>query len=509
MENIGYESSKPASSLKKAIRSIHLYLLFLFLILSWSYLFWQYLPKRSSFAEGVDLLGSRLSSNNVEKDEVWYEIFMKDQKIGYKREELIPFEYGYLNKENTFLKIKTMGIEQEILIESRIITDLDFLIKNFTINIYSGALTSKITGKVENDHIYLFYQSGEIKTSHKLTLGYPFYIGNSTHFFKNLLSKMDLNESKVTFLNPITMKIDSILLRRKGKVPVEIRKSPVSANLFEVEYKGLVQKVFVDDSGRVLREEGMLGLRTERAEGPSAVSGIASSEDLAFMTSLEPKGKKISQPHRISGLRLRGNLGKIPEDQRQRFEGKDLLVEVEPLPTLSELKELPEPLKPYVLPSPGVESDHPKILELAKKLAGQDTNPVVITRRLLSFVYSKLEKRPLLSLPSAIGALEAMAGDCTEHALLLAALLRANNIPARAVGGITLQEGRFFYHAWNEAYLGNWISLDAALNQMPCDATHIKLFYFDELLDGTTEAFKSFVGHLGRLKLEIVDFKYD
>jgi hypothetical protein len=59
-------------------------------------------------------------------------------------------------------------------------------------------------------------------------------------------------------------------------------------------------------------------------------------------------------------------------------------------------------------------------------------------------------------------------GDCTEHAVLLAAIARAFKIPTRVVSGIVLVEvdGRpgSFGHEWTEAYVGGrWRIADATL----------------------------------------------
>jgi hypothetical protein len=47
--------------------------------------------------------------------------------------------------------------------------------------------------------------------------------------------------------------------------------------------------------------------------------------------------------------------------------------------------------------------------------------------------------------------LDSAAGDCTEHALLLAALLRKRGVPARLAYGFLLTEAGFIGHAWTEA----------------------------------------------------------
>jgi len=55
-------------------------------------------------------------------------------------------------------------------------------------------------------------------------------------------------------------------------------------------------------------------------------------------------------------------------------------------------------------------------------------------------------------------------GDCTEHAVLLAAMLRVHRIPSRVVAGLRYSEGRpgFMAHMWTQAMLnGEWVTLDA------------------------------------------------
>ncbi len=57
--------------------------------------------------------------------------------------------------------------------------------------------------------------------------------------------------------------------------------------------------------------------------------------------------------------------------------------------------------------------------------------------------------------------LDSRSGDCTEHALLLAALLRKRGVPARIAYGFLLTETGFIGHAWTEARAGaGWFALD-------------------------------------------------
>ena len=72
------------------------------------------------------------------------------------------------------------------------------------------------------------------------------------------------------------------------------------------------------------------------------------------------------------------------------------------------------------------------------------------------------------------------AGDCTEHAVLAAALARAAGIPSRVVIGMAYADAfcglggkQFLYHMWTEVYVGEWLPIDPALGAH--DATHIAL----------------------------------
>ncbi len=82
---------------------------------------------------------------------------------------------------------------------------------------------------------------------------------------------------------------------------------------------------------------------------------------------------------------------------------------------------------------------------------------------------------------SALETIRRRAGDCTEAAVLLAALGRAAGIPTRVVNGIVYSRERyhgvanaFMPHSWVLAYVdGAWRSFDLALERF--DSSHIAL----------------------------------
>ncbi len=125
----------------------------------------------------------------------------------------------------------------------------------------------------------------------------------------------------------------------------------------------------------------------------------------------------------------------------------------------------------------------------------------------MTWVYETLEPSYARNAPTALDVLSRMAGDCTEHALVFTALARALGIPSRVVGGVMYcgdELGAFAWHAWAEIHDGaRWITIDPTWNQMPVDATHIKLD--EDGLDGD----ESWTQFLGRLELWVVDSERD
>jgi transglutaminase-like putative cysteine protease len=92
-----------------------------------------------------------------------------------------------------------------------------------------------------------------------------------------------------------------------------------------------------------------------------------------------------------------------------------------------------------------------------------------------------LEKKPTVSLPSALEVLRTKVGDCNEHTVLFVALARSLGIPSRINVGLVYVRGAFYYHAWPEVYIdegrdrGYWLPVDPTFDQFPVDATHFRL----------------------------------
>ncbi len=124
--------------------------------------------------------------------------------------------------------------------------------------------------------------------------------------------------------------------------------------------------------------------------------------------------------------------------------------------------------------------------------------PLTRAKKLLDWVHTHIEKRPVLSLPDALSTLENRVGDCNEHAVLLAALARAAGIPTRIEAGLVYLKGRFYYHAWNLMYLGKWITADSLFGQLPADVSHLRF------VTGSPEQQLDLMGIIGKIRLTVM-----
>jgi hypothetical protein len=132
-------------------------------------------------------------------------------------------------------------------------------------------------------------------------------------------------------------------------------------------------------------------------------------------------------------------------------------------------------------PSEWLQSDAPLIQQLAVQAVGDASDAQQKMRRLRAFVSDYIDQHGLdVGYASALEVAANRRGDCTEYAVLLAALARAQGIPARVVTGMVYADryagvsNVFLPHSWMQAWIGDrWVSYDAALHRS--DSTHIAL----------------------------------
>jgi hypothetical protein len=168
-----------------------------------------------------------------------------------------------------------------------------------------------------------------------------------------------------------------------------------------------------------------------------------------------------------------------------------------------------------IKPTRFLQSDRPAIIELARKAVGDTKDAAEAARRIEVFVADYIEDKSLsVGYASAAEVAVSRQGDCSEFAVLTAALCRAVGIPSQVIAGIAYvkdfegHEG-FGGHAWTQAYIsGKWVGLDAAFKSSGrggYDAGHIAL----AVGNGEPADFLNIASTLGRFEIEKLEIQKD
>lgn len=277
-------------------------------------------------------------------------------------------------------------------------------------------------------------------------------------------------------------------------------------------------KIWLNQQGEIVRYQlpTLLGAVVERVSQAEALEELS---PLVLANSV-PLDRTLPASHLLKSMTLRAEVTAqdatqvIPATPRQQVVGEEqgaarVIIQAQAPPAQT----LPLPIRDqrlaeYLQPTTLAPIQDPRLQELAHRIVGEETDSYRAAQALVKWVYNNLEKvksepRPI----SAVQILEQGRGDCSEHVVLTAALARVVGLPARMVAGLACIEEAFFYHAWVELYVGEWVETDPTWGEMGVDAGHLRLA--ESGLDPVSFARMSLeTGRtLGTLSLKVLDFQ--
>jgi hypothetical protein len=120
-------------------------------------------------------------------------------------------------------------------------------------------------------------------------------------------------------------------------------------------------------------------------------------------------------------------------------------------------------LSPFLEPDRFIQSDHPEIRATADSIrAAHGGGSAGLAAEMARWVNEYITGKDFTQgFASALEVYRTRSGDCTEHSVLLTALLRSAGIPARPVVGLAYYDGQLIGHMWAEAYVDHWRTFDA------------------------------------------------
>ena len=440
----------------------------------------------------------------------WRGVYYRGEKIGFTVGQILPNDDGFELQEDGRLQMSLLGATSAAVLKTTARVDKAFALESFTFSLDPGTGPIVVAGTLDGVTLTLAITSGGRTRQEVRTLAEPPALMLS---FARRLASAGLTEGaryQWTMFDPATMRNAPVTVMVGAREVVRVDERPVPAFRVDLSFAGLQTTSWVTDTGEVVREESPMGLLTvaesaERAVAMAVPRGV--QLDLLEAAAVVPISKqRIENPRDVRRLRLRleGADLSSPDLQGvgQRVDGEVIeILDARGLVAAAGATDL----SGYLRPEPFIESDAPEIQAEASRALAGITGVRARAERLTRHVNAMLEKKPTVSLPSAVEVLRTRVGDCNEHTALFVALARAAGIPARISVGLVAVRSAFYYHAWPEIYVdegkgrGLWLPVDPTLNQFPADATHLRL------ARGGLDKQVAILPLIGRVKMTILD----
>jgi len=450
-----------------------------------------------------------ISQENI-NEEYWMGIYSGDKRVGYSYNSIKQTKEFTEVKELTNLRVNLLGKDNNVYTEG--VYKLEgYKILSFEYEMKSDSINLKAMGKRNGNNLKITMETISGTTERTLPI-------KKELILPSLISKL-LVENKfnigdkfnLSLFEPLSIlmgmdePISTHIIGEKESVQIPYGKF----NTYKVDsnFMGSQTTSWINEKGEVIKQEFPPGLMAIKESKEDILSKKNSSFDISKKTSI-PANIKIKDPSKLKYLKIKldgidaSDGFDINDGYRQNLEGQ--IVEINAQESNSKLSSynLPYSSPEYIGLTEAdflIQSNDEEIVSITNKVLDGETNPVKAANKINNWIYKSLKKSATVSLPNAKDVLKTRVGDCNEHAALFSAMSRAAGIPTKTVLGIMYFEDSFYYHAWNEVFVGEWIAIDSTYGQFPADATHIKL------IEGNLAKSGEILKVVGKLNIEIID----
>jgi transglutaminase-like putative cysteine protease len=481
------------------------------------------------------------SARHAVAEEEWTGVYFGRKKIGYSVTRTTPTTFlsapALKESGHTVTRLLLLGanVEEDEVSES--ITDLNHRPLRQTLDVKSNGSALHVEARFDYaaGKVYCVLGSGPAAThktldippganlatdTNTLTQGHALSVGKSYKFY---------------YLQPLSVELRPATLEVTGKATIrsdsgsQVATFEVHADMPEGKMIG-----WAAADGTLVKSElsigafGMTMVHESRhhaldtayaspALAPAVAGAAVAPADFADATALKPD-RILPDPRKMRYLKVK--ISGVPEqnmvasDARQSFtrdgEGAngitaDFTVTAEKFAAAdADTWPVRDPaLTPFLSRAAYLETDDALIRQTALRLRGKETNLYRIASNIRDWVHEVMTPDPSIAVVrSAKDVFGRRRGVCRDYATLYTAVARAAGVPTRLCAGIVYAEGKFFYHAWAESFVGKWVAFDPTLYDAKqasyVDATHIKFAQGD-----VTQMFEV-VSIVGRLKVHVV-----
>jgi transglutaminase-like putative cysteine protease len=419
----------------------------------------------------------------------WRGVYYRGEKIGFTVSQVQATDDGFDLQEDGRLQFSLLGATTAAILKTTAHVDRSFALKRFDFSLDPGTGPVAIKGRLDGLDLTLAIgsPSGSRTETRRLTEPPALMLSVGRRLASEGLvagtTKQWIVFDPATMTNaPVTIAI------RAREIVATGTRNPIPAFKVDMTFSGVTTTSWITDTGEIVREESPMGLITVLETQEQATTLAVSNRmqaDMLQAAAIVPRMARrqaIVEPRDVKRLRLRitgvdlSNAGVAGSGQSIDGELIELTDPRDLTPSAA-----PGDLDQYLRAEPFIESDAPEIKAEAERMVAGITGTRARAERLTREVNALIDKKPTVSLPSALEVLRTKMGDCNEHTALFVALARSLGIPSRINIGVVYVHGAFYYHAWPEVYIdeapgrGLWLPVDPTFNQFPADATHLRL----------------------------------
>lgn len=474
--------------------------------------------------------------NAAKQSERWYVLMMQGKRAGHMHSTEKTVGDRITTTSDMVMEIKRGALGIKVLVQTEFVETTGGKPISMSTSQTLGAMATKTSTTFTEDESVSVTTVGDQKTTKTSPLPKEPWLtpAAAERYVKSELAKGS-KEIKVTSMDPSAGE-GVITVTRKiiEESQVEVFGRTVPAVKWESvvdKFPGVKLVEYVDAMGETLKTvTNMGGISIEQlaADKELAMSKLEAPE-LLESTTVKPS-RELPNPRRLAKATYRVSVEKdempeLPTAAGQVFTRENaktgLVVQEANGKEPVAAEKLQAVKAEHLASSSALKANDPVIADLVTTLKLGELTSAERAARLREFVHSYIKTKDMsVGFATASEVARTKTGDCTEHAVLLAAMLRAAGVPSRCASGLVYvdqfagQDGIFGYHMWTQALVEQpdstwaWVNLDATLpSGVPYDAAHI-LLSVSGLGEGEMQNFLVTTAPLiGRLKIEVVEAK--
>jgi len=454
---------------------------------------------------------------------------IKDSQIGYGHiTQKVKSENGQnliTTNKHSEQKFQRFGFTVKISQDSQFVEDELGIPISFSATTQSPGENSQMQGKfITPDRVSVLSTVNGIKKTEEIKLDkkilFPYGI--------NKLFKDNSEKEKIEYstLDPsIDFRVISFTAEKIGSESLNDSKLSGTYTKYNV-IMDLLPNInsieWYDNEGKSVKElSSLLNIESVAIEKDKIFSETKSFDILS--QSLIPVDTSITNPFMLEQVNYKVETqNQNPEnvfisDNRQRIiqvTGKTAYLKIKNEHQPGEKYSYPvnsKGLAEFLKPGPFITSADEIIKTQSKELVGQEKDAYKIAKIMERWVNETIVKKDFsVDFANAKEVLKTKKGDCTEHSILLASILRAAGIPSKVVVGLMYTdkpEKAFAYHMWVKAYIGKWINLDPSFPDENFSPVHISLYETAlNSLSDRTDIVLNIIKSFTNLKINVLNF---